>query len=222
MESSIIERVKEIRNKNKVSQIEFANSLGVSASYIAGLEMGRNSLNQKFIFAVKEKYNISADWLLFGIKSSKPEDFIFLYEAVYPMAQSAFFQSRKIVEAINQKVVSYVTSDEFDNVECFMYPSFLEDYKEIKRISEKANDFFRHLMIHTAEAFINTTKTTEEKGTLLKKALKDVTIATVELNVLLSKLIDVELENAIPSIVSESLNKKHPIVKGHYIPMKDI
>ncbi|WP_321319611.1 helix-turn-helix transcriptional regulator [Labilibaculum sp.] len=70
MESSIIERVKEIRNKNKVSQIEFANSLGVSASYIAGLEMGRNSLNQKFIFAVKEKYNISADWLLFGEHST--------------------------------------------------------------------------------------------------------------------------------------------------------
>jgi transcriptional regulator with XRE-family HTH domain len=66
MKQSISQRLKEFRKEKKISQSELAKQLGVSQSYLAGVERETNEVNSKLLNSLKEKYNISADWLLFG------------------------------------------------------------------------------------------------------------------------------------------------------------
>ncbi|MCT4613960.1 MAG: helix-turn-helix transcriptional regulator [Marinifilaceae bacterium] len=147
METSILQRVKKVRNENKVSQIEFANTLGVSASYIAGLEMGRNSLNQKFLQAIKEKYNVSIDWLMFGKESTSNTPDIDILKIVVALDNSNRFLIFALKETIirleesnnpdDKKALENFQSDEFksvfelilnlDSQKRKLYTSILED-----------------------------------------------------------------------------------------------
>jgi len=77
MELSVIERVKKVREDEKMSQKEFSEALGVSLGYIGGVETGRNPINHTFLTSLKEKFNISADWLLFGEEQKEDIEEIF-------------------------------------------------------------------------------------------------------------------------------------------------
>lgn len=145
MESSIIERVKEIRNKNKVSQIEFANSLGVSASYIAGLEMGRNSLNQKFIFAVKEKYNISADWLLYGEHSTADTLNIDILKLVIALDNSNRFLLFYIKETI-KRLEESTNEEDANSKEIFKSAEFNIVYEKILKLNSDKNKLYTSIL----------------------------------------------------------------------------
>jgi len=146
MEQAIIERVKKVRANNKVSQIEFANSLGVSASYIAGLEMGRNSLNQKFLFAVKEKYDVSADWLMFGEESSiELETKLKMSVALDNANNCMFFAIQSIIKWFKHRtgpddsiINKTLNSEKFKN-----------QYDLALDLSQKKGDYYASILGHT-------------------------------------------------------------------------
>lgn len=70
MKDLINQRIKRIRKENNLSQKDLANSLNVSTPYIAAIEQGKQMPNTQLIMSLKEKFNISSDWLLFGIETS--------------------------------------------------------------------------------------------------------------------------------------------------------
>lgn len=69
MDTSIIQRLKEFRKSENLTQGEFADKLGVSQSYIAGVERGIREINTQTLKALKDVFGISSDWLLFGDES---------------------------------------------------------------------------------------------------------------------------------------------------------
>ena len=58
------QRLKELRNKNKLTQTEFATILKVSRTTIAEYERGTNIIATPFLYTICIKYKISADYLL--------------------------------------------------------------------------------------------------------------------------------------------------------------
>ena len=63
------ERFKEIRLESKLTQQEFANTLGFKIDYIRGIEQGRyNTISMKVLLALYEKYDISPNYLVLGIQ----------------------------------------------------------------------------------------------------------------------------------------------------------
>ncbi|WP_421921164.1 helix-turn-helix domain-containing protein [Marinifilum sp.] len=145
MDSTVIERVKEIRKNNKVSQKEFALALGVSAPYIAGLEMGRNSVNQKFLNALKEKYNISADWLLFGEKAAiNLEDSLKMALILDTADRETLIASWTIYELLRNS--SY--PDQRKAAQAIKDANFEDQHKTAWNLGEQKSELYRIILKH--------------------------------------------------------------------------
>jgi transcriptional regulator with XRE-family HTH domain len=52
-----------------LSQKDFAKSLDVSQSVIADIEWESQEPSKNILIAIAQKYNVSLDWLLFGIEN---------------------------------------------------------------------------------------------------------------------------------------------------------
>jgi transcriptional regulator with XRE-family HTH domain len=70
-DKELIERFRSIRFKANLSQKEFAESIGMSQSLIAGIERGVQDPSRNILVAIAQKYKISLDWLLLGIEPTK-------------------------------------------------------------------------------------------------------------------------------------------------------
>jgi transcriptional regulator with XRE-family HTH domain len=65
-------RMLAIRKQNNLSQRSFSDLVGVSPSYIALVELGKNRPSFNFIMSVLKTMQVSADWLLLGKGSMYP------------------------------------------------------------------------------------------------------------------------------------------------------
>lgn len=57
------ERIKQIRKANKLTQKEFAASLGIAQGFLCSLERGRKKPSNTLIIAMQHLYNITRQWL---------------------------------------------------------------------------------------------------------------------------------------------------------------
>ncbi len=60
------QRIKEIRLKNNLNKKNFADSIGLSSSAMTYIENGSKIPSTETIIKICQKYNISADYILFG------------------------------------------------------------------------------------------------------------------------------------------------------------
>ncbi|MCT4644820.1 MAG: helix-turn-helix domain-containing protein [Carboxylicivirga sp.] len=75
MDNSIAQRFKKVRKENNLTQNEFAETLGISRTLAATIERGVKEINTQTIKKLHEEFNISSDWLLFGVgQMSDPEN----------------------------------------------------------------------------------------------------------------------------------------------------
>ncbi|MDC2867540.1 helix-turn-helix domain-containing protein [Bacillus sp. BP-3] len=70
MENAIGKRVKEIRAELKMSQSQFAESIGVSKSLISLIELGRKNPSIETINKIANKGNVSIDYVM-GLSDNK-------------------------------------------------------------------------------------------------------------------------------------------------------
>lgn len=69
----IITRLKQLREKNHLSQQEFGEIIGFSQGNVGDWERGRSLPGIKAIIAIVNKFNVTLDWLLLG-KDNPPDD----------------------------------------------------------------------------------------------------------------------------------------------------
>lgn len=60
------DRIRNIRKKNHLSQVELAKKLGVSQSVISLIESGHASVSIEILKRVSEQFDVSCDWLIYG------------------------------------------------------------------------------------------------------------------------------------------------------------
>ncbi|WP_279633669.1 helix-turn-helix domain-containing protein [Brevibacillus antibioticus] len=65
------ERIREIRKKNQMNQIEFSNQIGVSQGTLSELEQNKYNPSLETILAIIKEFNVNATWLLFGDVASE-------------------------------------------------------------------------------------------------------------------------------------------------------
>ena len=59
-----IERIKQFRQENHITQAQIAETLGISQQQYFKYEKGINELPIRYLCVICKTYNISADWLL--------------------------------------------------------------------------------------------------------------------------------------------------------------
>ncbi|CCW08033.1 MULTISPECIES: helix-turn-helix domain-containing protein [Bacillus] len=110
MENAIGKRVKEIRAELKMSQSQFAESIGVSKSLISLIELGRKNPSVETIDKIAKKGNVSIDYIMGRIdnrSSSKNETSkvkIELNTAVDRIEKLTEDQQRFIIKMLNGMV----------------------------------------------------------------------------------------------------------------------
>jgi transcriptional regulator with XRE-family HTH domain len=60
------ERIKEIRKKLKLSQVEFSERIFVSKSFYGDIEIGKKKVNDRIIFIVSKQFNVNVEWIKTG------------------------------------------------------------------------------------------------------------------------------------------------------------
>lgn len=140
MENTIAQRLKEVRKKENLTQLEFAEQIGISRSLAAGIEREAKEINAHILKALKEKYNISADWLLFGEQTPKAniEDLFFIYEN----AKDKYDEVSHYMGCFDNMASEYmfeVKNDLIDSVDVKLYKKCYDWYSEIKEIETKAD-----------------------------------------------------------------------------------
>lgn len=59
-------RIREVRQKNGLTQKEFAQSLGIVQGFLSGIEHGKKKFSDTLLIALCHQYGISRDWLRSG------------------------------------------------------------------------------------------------------------------------------------------------------------
>jgi len=63
---TVYERIKEVRLKAKLSQVEFAERILLSKSFYGDIEIGKKKVNKRIIYIVSKQFNVSEEWLRSG------------------------------------------------------------------------------------------------------------------------------------------------------------
>lgn len=66
----ICERVRDVRMKNRLTQAEFAEVVGMSQSAIAAIEVGLYTPNFDILRIIKRRFITSYDWVIDGEKAA--------------------------------------------------------------------------------------------------------------------------------------------------------
>lgn len=60
------DRVKHLRETNKLSQAEYANKIGISQSYLSSVERNKKIPGSEILIVLKSLFDVNGDWLLTG------------------------------------------------------------------------------------------------------------------------------------------------------------
>ena len=63
-------RIHHIRIQNEYTQAEFAEAIDISVNFLSEIENGKKGLSQDTLAKICVKMNVSADYILFGKKTS--------------------------------------------------------------------------------------------------------------------------------------------------------
>jgi transcriptional regulator with XRE-family HTH domain len=63
---TIYERIKAVRHKLKLSQIEFSERIYLSKSFYGDIEIGKKKINDRIIFIVSKQFNVNENWIRTG------------------------------------------------------------------------------------------------------------------------------------------------------------
>lgn len=74
MKQTANQRLKEVRIQANFSQEEFAKKIGVSLSGYQLIEQGKRDINTKILESLRNQFDVSADWILFGSTVGDSED----------------------------------------------------------------------------------------------------------------------------------------------------
>lgn len=105
-------RLKEIREEKKITQSDFASSLRISRSHLAGLETGAKNFTNRILDDLYNFYGINKDWLLNGIgeKYISTENDVILGEVFADITMSKNENLRELIINISKLNDTYINN----------------------------------------------------------------------------------------------------------------
>lgn len=105
IKKTIANNIYALRNKNKLTQEEFAHKLniGISRGHISKIENGSSIPSAEFIAAVSRTFNVSADWILSTEANDKNDIKILESEEL-----KLIFKLRKLPKNLRIKIIDLI------------------------------------------------------------------------------------------------------------------
>ncbi|MCT4604171.1 MAG: helix-turn-helix transcriptional regulator [Marinifilum sp.] len=143
MNELVIQRLKEIRKQENLTQEEFAKKLEVSRSYIAGVERGVREINTQMLKNLKDKFAVSSDWLLFGEETTGNTEENFKLAFTLNSADKIIVKSLESIFELLQR-----SKDEHDRngAELMKELSFTNNLDNSLDLFSKLDDLHQHIL----------------------------------------------------------------------------
>lgn len=122
------ERIKQIRELNKLSQRAFAERIGISGPSVARLESGENNPGEQTIRAICSEFGIRREWLKFGEEPMKNADMPNAPETLVPDLVAVLSEYPAVLDMF-QRVVGHMTPADWQRLNALL-DEVLETKKE--------------------------------------------------------------------------------------------
>jgi len=106
MVSSIGQRIRTVRKSNKLSQVEFANMVGVSQGTLSELEQDKYKPSLDTVIAMKEWFKIDTDWLIFGDDNKEKINIFNL--SIEPLELDLLTNFRELNEKDKDEIIQFI------------------------------------------------------------------------------------------------------------------
>lgn len=63
---TVHERIREVRHKIGISQVEFAKRILISKSFYGYIELGKKNINDRVIQLISSQFNVNKEWIKTG------------------------------------------------------------------------------------------------------------------------------------------------------------
>lgn len=108
--NTIGERIKIVRNKEKLTQKEFASHLLISQAYLSGLEKGTEKPSDKIVKLISLEFGINEQWLLTGEGDYESETFEYSREESTRFLNHALVKFLAATNNPSNEIYYYVTT----------------------------------------------------------------------------------------------------------------
>ena len=98
------ERIKQIRQLSNMTQLQFAEKIGLSRNYVAMIEIGQREPSDRTISDICRIFDIQEDWLRHGLEPMRAERS--KEEEIAEMVGSALRGSSEFKKAVVQMICS--------------------------------------------------------------------------------------------------------------------
>jgi len=108
---TVYERIKEVRKKLELSQVEFSERIFLSKSFYGDIEIGKKKLNERIIFIISKQFNVNIEWIKTGkgqmfIEKSPDimkEKLLNIYNQLNPSLQNCLVEQSNILLKLQNK-----------------------------------------------------------------------------------------------------------------------
>jgi transcriptional regulator with XRE-family HTH domain len=142
-------RLRDIRKQLNISQKDFSLAIGVRQSYYSDVENGKKKVTSRIIQAVRDKFNISSEWLYTGNGDSiitnggiesTPENVHPMYTSE-PWNRGMFREMYPVglpsMKGFNQYALYRMLPDsELDFLQSVEFQSFKESYQDFEKLTK--------------------------------------------------------------------------------------
>ena len=121
------ERIKQVRQMSDMTQLQFAEKIGLSRNYVAMIEIGQREPSDRTISDICRIFDIQEDWLRHGLepmKAAKSKE-----EEIAELVGSALSGSNEFKKAVIKMICSR-TDKELEALEsalCAVYENIKKD-----------------------------------------------------------------------------------------------
>lgn len=122
-------RIVELRQQKGLSQQELAKMLNTSKSFLGMIELHRQSASFNFVISICELFNVSANWLIFGLGSS---DDALIKDAVSITCKECCTQHDKKVIIMKNTLLDSSTKEKLDSIIISELFRLVENDEELK------------------------------------------------------------------------------------------
>ena len=93
-------RIRDIRKKNGYTQTKLSEQLMLSVDSVSNIENGKTTCMPEHIMRLCQLFNVSADYIYFGVESSADDEDVGLYEMLEKCCDEELDKIRRIVHVL--------------------------------------------------------------------------------------------------------------------------
>lgn len=127
---TIGDRIKQLRKKENLNQVDFCNRINLGQSRLSEIESNKNKPSYDTLLAIKKEFNISIDWLMTGEEAIISDNVYISKQELSEMEDELLRVFKELDSRDKKEVIAYINMKRELNLKNRKHPSSTWNNKE--------------------------------------------------------------------------------------------